>query len=282
MCTEFGEKLQEAMNSINSSVWVNKDGSTVKMIDMPADELQNCAKHCWEMLYNDDTFNVGRVIVKRNLQKAWDSCNTELFVRYLLHECDTELKTRKDLLDYINSCRNKTEENIIDSSISVIFGSLSPIFEKVTIRKLMDACFDKLDVFNRKVITDKFLLSQGIWLTDQEKIDLTEKDETGKARDKKVVICERLSLNKINPRQIRFLTTGFSYNEFRSIVQMPMLAKISSLPSNTLVTLRDKVILLIDNELDYHINKWSKLLKNIMEVADRRKIPLELPNIPKF
>lgn len=205
-----------------------------------------------------------------------------MFVRYLLHECDTELKTRKDLLDYINSCRNKTEENIVDSSISVIFGSLSPIFEKVTIRKLMDACFDKLDVFNRKVITDKFLLSQGIWLTDQEKIDLTEKDETGKARDKKVVICERLSLNKINPRQIRFLTTGFSYNEFRSIVQMPMLAKISSLPSNTLVTLRDKVILLIDNELDYHINKWSKLLKNIMEVADRRKIPLELPNIPKF
>lgn len=282
MCTEFGEKLQEAMNSINSSVWVNKDGSTVKMIDMPADELQNCAKHCWEMLYNDDTFNVGRVIVKRNLQKAWDSCNTELFVRYLLHECDTELKTRKDLLDYINSCRNKTEENIVDSSISVIFGSLSPIFEKVTIRKLMDACFDKLDVFNRKVITDKFLLSQGIWLTDQEKMDLTEKDETGKARDKKVVICERLSLNKINPRQIRFLTTGFSYNEFRSIVQMPMLAKISSLPSNTLVTLRDKVILLIDNELDYHINKWSKLLKNIMEVADRRKIPLELPNIPRI
>lgn len=70
MCTEFGEKLQEAMNSINSSVWVNKDGSTIKMIDMPADELQNCAKHCWEMLYNDDTFNVGRVIVKRNLQKA--------------------------------------------------------------------------------------------------------------------------------------------------------------------------------------------------------------------
>ena len=63
---------------------------------------------------------------------------------------------------------------------------------------------------------------------------------------------------------------------------MPMLAKISALPTNTLVTLRDKVILLLDNELDYHINKWNKLLKNIVEVADKRKIPLDLPDIPRI
>lgn len=46
MCTEFGEKLQNAMNSINSYVWVNKDGSSIKLVDMPADKLQEAAKHC--------------------------------------------------------------------------------------------------------------------------------------------------------------------------------------------------------------------------------------------
>lgn len=199
-----------------------------------------------------------------------------------MYDCDTTLKTRKDILDCINLYRNESEENILDNSITYIFNGVSPMFEKVTIRKLMDACFDKLEVFNRKIISDKFLLSQGIWLTNQEKVDLTEKDEHGKAKDRREVICERLSLNKINPKQIRFTTTGFTYSEFRSIVQMPMLAKISALPTTTLTTLRDKVILLLDNELDYHINKWNKLLKNIVEVAEERKIPLDLPNIPKI
>lgn len=192
------------------------------------------------------------------------------------------MKTRKDILDCINSYKEQTEDNILDQSISYIFNGVSPMFEKVTIRRLLDACFDKLEVFNRKIITDKFLLSQGIWLTHQEKVDLTEKDEHGKIRNKKEVICERLSLKENFQKQLRFTTTGFTYSEFRSIVQMPMLAKISALPTNTLVTLRDKVILLLDNELDYHINKWNKLLKNIVEVADKRKIPLDLPDIPRI
>ena len=59
---------------------------------------------------------------------------------------------------------------------------MDPIYEKVTITKLMDACFDKLDVLNRKMITDKFILSQGIWLTNEEKLDLTETDKNGHTR----------------------------------------------------------------------------------------------------
>jgi hypothetical protein len=48
----------------------------------------------------------------------------------------------------------------------------------------MDACFDKLDVLNKKMITDKFILAQGIWLTDEEKIELTEVGKDGKARNR--------------------------------------------------------------------------------------------------
>lgn len=278
MCTEFGEKLQNAMNSINSFIWINKKGESIKMVDMPADQLQEAAKHCYEMLYNETSYNVGRLIVRKNIHSIWDSCNAELFARYLLYECNVGFKSRKDILDCINNFRANTDEDILDLSVSSIFNGLPPIYEKVTIRRLMDACFDKLDVFNRKIINDKFLLYQGIWLTNQEKNDLTEKDENGVMRDRKEVICERLGLNKINPKMLRFNPTGLSYAEFRSIVQLSPLTKVSTLPSTTLETLRDKILLLLDNDLDHHINKWNTLLKNCKAVAERRMIPLDLPD----
>lgn len=276
MNTEFGEKLQEAMNSIESFIWIDKKGNSVKMLDMPADELQLAARHCYEMLYNETSYNIGRLIVRKNIHSIWNSCNTELFARYLLYECNVGFKSRKDILDCINNFKAQYDGNLLDESVSAIFNGLPPIYEKVTIRRLMDACFDKLDVFNRKIINDKFLLYQGIWLTNQEKTDLTEKDDSGAMRDRKEVICDRLGL-KINPKQLRFNPTGLSFSEFRSIVQLSPMTKISSLPSATLETLRDKILLLLDNDLDHHINKWNTLLKNCKAVADKRHIPLNLP-----
>ena len=278
MCTEFGEKLQNAMNSINSFIWINKKGDSIKMVDMPADQLQEAAKHCYEMLYNETSYNVGRLIVRKNIHSIWDSCNAELFARHLLYECNVGFKSRKDILDTINQYKANYDGDILDQSVSIIFEGLPPIFEKVTVRRLMDACFDKLDVFNRKIINDKFLLYQGIWLTNQEKNDLTEKDENGVMRDRKEVICERLGLNKINPKMLRFNPTGLSYAEFRSIVQLSPITKVSTLPSTTLETLRDKILLLLDNDLDHHINKWNTLLKNCKAVAEERHIPLDLPD----
>lgn len=79
-----------------------------------------------------------------------------------MHECDTEIKTKNDILCHINNQRENSEENILDKSISVLFNGLDPIFEKITVSRLMDACFDKLGILNRKMITDKFILSQGI------------------------------------------------------------------------------------------------------------------------
>ena len=114
------------------------------------------------MLYNSNPWSPGKFIVRENIDKTWDSCNTELFVRYLLHDCDTDIKTKKDILDYINSQRSSHEEDILNESISVLFNGLEPIFEKVTVSRLMDACFDKLDILNKKMITDKFILAQGI------------------------------------------------------------------------------------------------------------------------
>lgn len=274
MNTEFGEKLQSAINSIDSLTWKDKQGNTVKLVEATQADLQKWYNHCWEMLYNVSLYSPGKYKIRENIQHTWDACNTELFVRYLLHECNTELKTKKDILDYINSKRSNGESDILNESIAVLFSGLPPIFEKVTISRLMDACFDKLDVLNRKMITDKFIWSQGIWLTDEEKAELTEVQPNGKVRNRMEVIKERLSGYVNADVKLRITPTGLTFAEFRSLVQLAPLPKISSLSTVALKTLRDKVLLLLDNDLDYHINKWATLMKNIERVAEARNIQI--------
>ena len=216
--------------------------------------------------------------MRKNIHLTWDACNTELFVRYLLHECNTELKTKKDILDYINSKRTTGDQDILNESIAILFSGLPPIFEKVTVNRLMDACFDKLDVLNKKMISDKFIWSQGIWLTEEEKAELTEIMPDGKIRNRMEVIKERLAGYVNADVKLRITPTGLTFAEFRSLVQLPPLPKISSLSTVALKTLRDKILLLLDNDLDYHINKWTTLINNIERVAEFKNYQLVTKN----
>ena len=64
---------------------------------------------------------------------------------------------------------------------------------------------------------------------------------------------ERLILN--NSLRLRIDRKGLSYNEFRSLVKLDQYPKISSLPTATLTLLRDKILLLLDYDVEYHIAK---------------------------
>lgn len=88
------------------------------------------------------------------------------------------------------------------------------------------------------------------------------------------VIKERLCLNP--DIQLRVSPAGLSFSEFRSLVQLTSLPKITSLSTIALKTLRDKILLLLDNDLNYHINKWNTLMSNIQRVADARNISLPI------
>lgn len=224
------------------------------------------------MLYNSSKSTPGKYNIRVNINKIWDSCNAELFVRWILHECETPLKTKKDILDHINTHRSQYKGDITTQPITILFNGLDPIYETVTINKLMDACFDRLDILNRKLISDKFIISQGIWLTKEEKLELRELNENGQLRNYLDVIKERLSLDPECP--LRKNHAGLTYAEFRALVQLDNMPKISLLPTITLKVLRDKVLLLLDNDLNYHINKWHTLLDNISKVADARSITL--------
>ena len=65
----------------------------------------------------------------------------------------------------------------------------------------------------------------------------------------------------------RVTPTGLSYAELKALLNLEQRTRVSSVPSATLLLLRDKILLLLDNDLEYHIKKWSNLKEQIENVA---------------
>lgn len=267
--SDLGDKLTQALdnkdNDMNRWIWKNSNGTDVKMMDMTYDQIQRAYWHVQDMLFNKDPYHPGVQRKQDQVRKMWDCANTELLLRYILHECRIDsLKTNKDLLDYISAHKRANGLKSSDS-VNTIFNGLPEIYNSVTIDALLSACLDTLDAFNKRLISDKFILSLGIWLTEEEKKDLTEYDSEGRYRSKKDVIKERLFLN--NNVELRFNSQGLSYAEFRNLVRIEGRPKFSTLPTDTIKLLRDKILLLLDQDFEYHINKWTILKEKLQSVA---------------
>lgn len=272
----LGDKLTQAFddkaNNINRWLWKMSNGTEVRMMDLNMEQLQHAYKHVLEMLNNKDPYHPGVQTKRDQVRKMWDCANTELLLRYIVHDCKIDgLKTNKDLLDYIST--HKASNGVRNSDyVTAIFDGLSEIYSKVTIDELLSACLDSLPAFNKKLISDKFILSIGIWLTEDEKKDLTEFDERGTYRSRKDVIKERLMLNPAV--DIRFNSKGLTYNEFRCLLRIEGRPKFSMMTTDSIKLLRDKVLLLLDQDLEYHIQKWTALKEKLEIVAEQKGISL--------
>ena len=263
----------EKNNVLDSYTWKQQNGSVVKLVDMRYDELQKAYTHTCDMLWNKPPCSIGRYQVKENIKKTIEACNAGLLLHYLLHVTPIDaFKTNRDVLNYIMSIKEKEGYSNTDSAAN-LFTGLSSEFKTVTINDLMDACLDRLTCINKKLISDKFILSQGIWLTKAEQKELTEyDDETHERRPYTEVIKERLFLPDVH---LRIDPNGFSYEEFRALVHLMPMSKISSLTSKTLTLLRDKVLLLLEASNNNQINRWLTLKKQIEEVADYKHFMLK-------
>lgn len=267
--SDLGDKLTQAFdnknNDINRWTWRMSNGTEIRMMDMTYDQLQRAYWHVQDMLYNKDPYHPGVQRKRDQVRRMWDCANTELLLRYILHDCRVDgLRTNKELLDYISS--QKHTNNLKNSdSVTTIFNGLDSIYHSITIDQLLSACLDSMDAFNKRLLSDKFILSLGIWLTEDEKRDLTEYDSAGRYRNKKDVIKERLFLN--NNVELRFSPQGLSYSEFRALVRIEGRPKFSALPTDTIKLLRDKILLLLDQDLEYHVNRWDVLNEKLLNVA---------------
>lgn len=266
--SDLGDKLSKAIekrnNDINSWVWIDKNGDTVRFIDMDAEELQKCYSHALDMLYRTTNYKFGKYEVRKNIHKIYNSCNAELLHRFIQHELNVDIfKTNRDILDYVNRFK-ETNHLTNEDSITCMFDGLPKEYENLTIGDLVKACLDGLEPINRRLISNEFIMSLGVWLTDEDKKDLTEYDSQNKLRPWLQVMKERLF---IDGGFFRVTPSGLSYPELRSLINLESRAKVSTVPSATLRLLRDKILLMLDQDLEYHIRKWSDIQTKIEEVA---------------
>lgn len=275
--SDLADKLTAAItnkaNDINSWSWINKSGNSIRFLDMSQEELQRCYNHTTDMLYRKTNYKFGKLEVRKNIKKMYDACNSELLHRYIQHELTVDVfKTNKDILDFINRFK---EANGVknEDKITVMFSGLPKEFETLTVGDLLKACLDICEPINRRLISNKFIMSLGIWLTEEEKKDLTEFDSNGKLRPWLQVMKERLF---VDGGYFRVSPTGLSYSELRALLNIEQRAKVSGIPSNTLRLIRDKILLLLDNDLEYHIKKWNIIKGQIEKVAEYKGYKLTL------
>ena len=129
---------------------------------MSKDELQRVYNHTTDMLYRKTNYKFGKLEVRKNIQKMYESCNSELLHRYIQHELSIDIfKTNKDILDFIN---NFKEQNKLtnDDSITLMFSNLPREFETLKIGDLLKSCLDTCEPINRRLISNDFIMSLGI------------------------------------------------------------------------------------------------------------------------
>lgn len=263
--------LEEAKNDINRYEWRKSNGTIIRMMDMSKDELQKAYDHCWSMLYNKSRHTPGKVILRDSINALGTACLTELFIRFLLYECDIEnMKTKQDILIWVSEVKRNSDVKNSDY-ITTLFSNIRPEFSKIKIKDLVEGCLNNLGVVSRKLITSNFLLSQGIWFTKDELDDLTEYDENGVRRSYFEVMKERLMMKDV---KLRRDSKGFSYNEFRALLMLEQNNKIANLPTSTLNLFKDKIIFMLENELSYHIEKWTNLIEQLKKVCEYKEFEL--------
>jgi hypothetical protein len=111
----------------------------------------------------------------------------------------------------------------------------------------------------------------GIYLTPAELRDCNEKDAEGNRRKKPDIIKERLGLKPTARLTIK--PSGLSFSEFRSMIKLRS-TKYSDLTTEQLVTLRNKVLFRLEQEVNFHIDQWEDLVRKIEAVANYKGIVL--------
>lgn len=276
------EKLAAAIakknNDINTFIWkgrkVEVNGQLVqeekRLVDCSEEELRTFYNHCESMLYNDSKEYPGRYVLLDIIKDQRERCNAELFLRWLEQERSvpryTFLASLRVFLD--NNKGIDTKEVFISEAL---VGDCPTEFARLPIDVVLEGCLDKLGKFNKQHITLTFILKQGLWFTQQESKDLTEKTATGEFREKADVAKERLGLK---PSVNLYMTPkGLSFTQLRAMVNLKS-KKYSELTTPQLETLRNRILFSLEDEVKFHISQWETRKNQIKMVCDAKGFTL--------
>lgn len=277
------ERLEEAIASkrgdIKSYIWKGAkrevNGETVqdeiRLYDATPEQLKKFYGHCVSMLYNNDKKNPGRYVLIDIIKDQIERCNCELFLRWIEQD---KGKPRFNFLSDIRTVLDNNKDVISDIKalkISEIVGGCPEEYKNLSVSMVMDGLLDRLGRFSKDHITLTFITKQGLWFTQQELKDLTEKDAEGNTRDRLDVIRERLGLR---PTVNIYITPkGLSYTQLRAMIMLKS-KKYSELTTDQLKTLRNIILFALIDEAQFHAEQWETRKKQIEEICQAREIDM--------
>ena len=278
----YKKALENKKNDFSSFIWKGekrKDGEKYvqeneKIVNMSPERLKACYNHCKKMLYNEDSHNLGRYNVLDEINDQINKCNIELLLRYYenayIHNDNRGDIKRKSLWMSLRQLMSNNPE-INDWTrvpITQISNDLPSEFHDINIADVMDGCIDYLGAFNKQHLTMTFITKMGLWFTKSEENELKGTSNA----DRLKIAKEKLHLpSKLN---LRFSEKGLSYHEMRAMLILPKKQKYSDMTTEQLCTLRNKVLLRFQREVDGHIFNWKRLMKQIEMVARSKNIDL--------
>lgn len=284
--TIIRERLEEAIASkkadIKSFVWKGEKKEIngvltqeeIRLIDADENQLKKFYNHCMSMLYNEDKQNPGRYLLLNIIKDQIERCNCELFLRWLEQE---KGKPRFTFLSDIRTILDNNKDSIPDTKsvpISAIVGGCPDEFKDIPISLVIEDCIDRLGYFNKQHITLSFIVKQGLWFTQQELKDLTERNEDGTIKDRIEVVKERLGL-KLKPNINLYITPkGLTFGQLKAMLLLRS-KKYSELTTDQLKTLRNVILFALSDEVRFHINQWESRITQLKEVAKFKGITLE-------
>lgn len=279
------EKLNEALlskkNDINAFVWKGKKVKVgdnfvqeeIKLVEASIEQLKEWYKYCEVMLYNNSRDVPGRYLVLDSIHDQSRRCNAELCLRQLESLEENKIPRYKLNLQIQNLLSAEGNEGL--STKDLTLGNVSNIdseYADIPLNLIIEGCIDKLGVFNRKYLKLSFILKQGLWLTQQEINDLTERDENGEIRNRIDVVRERLNINK--NIEFKINTKGLSYAQLRAMLQLKN-KKYSEMTTEQLKTLRNRILFNLENEVKHHILQWENRKTQLEIVAKQRGVNLK-------
>jgi len=277
--TDLGDKLQkalEAANNVNTYIWkgpkTNGIQKEYKLIDCSQDELQSYYNHAYEMLYNKNTRNPGRITLLGIIDDQIQRCRAELLIRWLRSERKyTNTKCLEAIKNIISQNKDTiTSDQLKTYPIGQIMGGIPIDYEEVPIGLVMDACMDYLGTYDNSHLTLNFIIRLGVWFTQKEMQTpypegLYKKDPiTGKAMNRLNLIKKELNLNPNTNLIIN--DKGLSYSEFKSMCRLCR-TKYSLLTSDQLKLLSSKILYRFQDQCEMQAKQWQDKINEILEVA---------------
>ena len=259
----------EIMNYIWKGPKIIQNDGTIKqeqykLIDCSKEQLVGFLNHCYEMLYNKDNKNPGRIKVKTEVYQQIFKCNAELFVRAQIANGITRFNflaiIRRHLNDNslsINDLKGLTLKDIISNELYE--------YGDIPVEVVMDSCLDKSGLFSRQHITTTFILKQGLWLTNEQYKEHEAYIKNKTKKDIEEYFKKVLGVNK--KHNLKIVSTGLNLAEMKEALSIKDV-KYSLMGTEKLKILRDKLLFVLLKDIDNHIEQWQNLIGKIQAIIE--------------